>query len=317
MKLSLFAFFQVCLFCAAVSGQISITAVNVPYTQDFDTLANTGTGNTWTDNVTLVGWYSNRTAYNAGTGSINTGAMYSFGAAASTERALGSVASGTTGTIFYGVRLRNDTANPITSLEISYVGEQWRNGGNTSAHSLTFEYRQAPVITDIVTGSYTAFGSLNFTTPITGATAGAIDGNASGNRIAITATLAVNIPVGQEIMLRWVDIDDSGNDHGMGIDDFSVIPMFSPPTSANLNVEGRVTTASGRGIGGASVRLAGVEGVERWAVTNPFGYYRFAGLAAGGTYFVTVGAKRFTFANPTRTVNLDEDIIGLDFVSEQ
>lgn len=86
----------------------------------------------------------------------------------------------------------------------------------------------------------------------------------------------------------------------------------------NLSISGRVLRADGRGIGGAFVRLAGGgESGERWAVTNPFGYYRFAGLAAGGTYFVTAGAKRHTFAAPTRTVTLDEDIAGLDFVSEQ
>ena len=26
----------------------------------------------------------------------------------------------------------------------------------------------------------------------------------------------------EEIFLRWLDIDDSGNDHGLGVDDFSI-----------------------------------------------------------------------------------------------
>ena len=84
-----------------------------------------------------------------------------------------------------------------------------------------------------------------------------------------------------------------------------------------MTYSGRVVAADGRGIGGAFVRLAGGEGGERAAVTNPFGYYRFAGLAAGQTFFVSAGHKRFTFATPTRTVTLDEDITGLDFISEQ
>ena len=86
------------------------------YTQDFDTLTSSGTNNPWTDNLTLLGWYSNRTTYSAGTGSSNAGALYSFGSTSSSERALGSVASGSTGTIYYGVRLTNNTSDPIVSI---------------------------------------------------------------------------------------------------------------------------------------------------------------------------------------------------------
>jgi hypothetical protein len=86
-----------------------------PYSQDFDSLLNSGTSNPWTDDTTLSGWYSNRPTYNAGTGSSNAGALYSFGSTSAPERALGSVASGTTGTILYGVRLVNDTSSSISA----------------------------------------------------------------------------------------------------------------------------------------------------------------------------------------------------------
>ena len=74
-----------------------ITTLDTPLTENFDTLASTGTGIAWTDNSTIPGWYSTRTTYNSGTGSSNAGALYSFGVAgtnAVTDRALGSVASG-------------------------------------------------------------------------------------------------------------------------------------------------------------------------------------------------------------------------------
>ena len=66
----------------------SITSLDTPYTEFFDTLASSGTNLAWTDNVTLKGWYSSRTTYNSGTGSSNTGALYSFGTSAA-DRALG------------------------------------------------------------------------------------------------------------------------------------------------------------------------------------------------------------------------------------
>nr|MBP7558032.1 lamin tail domain-containing protein [Chitinophagaceae bacterium] len=49
------------------------------YSQNFNTLASAGTGNVWTDNSTIPGWYATRTTYNAANGSSNAGALYSFG----------------------------------------------------------------------------------------------------------------------------------------------------------------------------------------------------------------------------------------------
>ncbi len=207
----------------------SITALGVPLTENFDTLASAGTSITWTDNSTIPGWYSTRTTYNSGTGSSNTGALYSFGVAGTnpvTDRALGSVASGGTLTVYQAARLTNNTGITIASLDISYVGEQWRNGGNTAAHTLTFQYQVANA--GIITGAnapatgWTTFSPLSFTGPVTGSTAALLDGNAPANRIPKSATLAVAVADGQEIWVRWQDLDDSGNDHGLAIDDFSV-----------------------------------------------------------------------------------------------
>src|ERR1035437_5866638 len=93
---------------------------------DFDSLASSGTANGWTNNVTLPGWYASQSAglgvvssYRAESGSGNSGALYSFGATSSSERALGSLASGTPGNFAYGVRFINDTALTATNITIS------------------------------------------------------------------------------------------------------------------------------------------------------------------------------------------------------
>ena len=86
---------------SALTNNGSITALGTPLTENFDTLASSGTSFTWTDNSTIPGWYTSRTSYTVGTGSSNTGALYSFGVAGVnplTDRALGSVGSGSTGT---------------------------------------------------------------------------------------------------------------------------------------------------------------------------------------------------------------------------
>ena len=201
------------------------------YFQDFNLLANTGTANPWVDNVTIAGWYSTRLTYNASDGSSNAGALYSFGSTASTDRALGSVGSGSTGTVFYGARFKNNTGTAITSLKISYRGEQWRNGGNASAQTVNFAYQSsASALTSLTAGTWTNVSNLNFTSPVVGASAATLNGNLTTNSTIISfAITGLNIPAGNELMLRWEDIDHSGNDHGLGIDSLTVEANPSDP----------------------------------------------------------------------------------------
>ena len=110
---------------------MSLTTLGSAYTQNFDTLANTGT----TNNLTINGWYLNETGtsasnngqYDAGTGSGTAGDVYSFGAAASTERAFGTLFSGTLNPTI-GAQFTNNTGSTVTALDVSYIGEMWRAG---------------------------------------------------------------------------------------------------------------------------------------------------------------------------------------------
>ena len=214
--------------------------LGVPLTENFDTLASTGTGIAWTDNSTIPGWYSTRTTYNSGTGSSNTGALYSFGVAGTnpvTDRALGSVGSGSTGTVFHAARLTNNTGGTITSLDISYVGEQWRNGGNTTAHTLTFQYQVADPGSHHrrqCSGNRLDDGARaelhRARSPAQQPRRSTATRRRTGS--SISATLAVTVANGQEIWIRWQDPDDGGSDHGLAVDDFSVTAGGSPGDSA-------------------------------------------------------------------------------------
>ena len=232
----------------------SITSLDTPYTEFFDTLASSGTNLAWTDNVTLKGWYSSRTTYNSGTGSSNTGALYSFGTSAA-DRALGSVGSGGTGTVYYGVKLTNNTGSPITSLDIGYIAEQWRTGGSSNAtpsvaQLVDFQYRVANM--GVVTGinappaDWLDHDPLDFSSPTFGTTVGAaLDGNLPANRLSKASTLTVTVSNGQEIWLRWRDVDHPNNDHGLAIDEFSVTAHTSvtttPPSGSGTATPASVT----------------------------------------------------------------------------
>jgi hypothetical protein len=92
-------------------------------------------------------------------------------------------------------------------------------------------------------------------------------------------------------------------------------PLFAP-TAAGVAVSGRVTDTLGNGIGHVIVTLTDLTGVVQLARTGPFGYYRFENIAAGQIYYVSVSAKRHAFAEPTRFINVLDEVTDVDFVAE-
>ncbi len=232
---------QVVALAAAASSpalaQISITSPSFTYTNNFNSLATSGTP-TWTDNSTMTGWYAaNRvgsvntpfTSYTAGTGSSATGGLYSYGT--TSDRALGSIAdiSGAT-TVAYGVRFRNNTGATLTRLSIGFTGEQWRRaaGSGTVNHTLAVSYRISTTVTTPDPRNsltWTTVSSLTFNTPqdartVSGA---ALDGNNATNRVELfLANISISLPNNSEIFIRWVDSADTSTDHGVAIDDVRI-----------------------------------------------------------------------------------------------
>ncbi len=77
------------------------------------------------------------------------------------------------------------------------------------------------------------------------------------------------------------------------------IAYLPPPAVANAPLGGRVTQASGRGIGMVRIRLVSGDGlINLERRTNPFGFYNFAGLPTGMSYTITPSEKRYTFTPP-------------------
>lgn len=247
-------------------GQISLTAIGTPYVENFNTLTCSATNGgtvTWTDNTNLSGWYAahsgtfNLMTQLAASARSNTGRLYAV--VSGTDKSLGSRASGSTNTITYGVRLQNNTGTTITSLNISYYGEQWSIAENASnVNTISVDYKIAASITSTTGGTWTSAPALNFTQIWGSANSSglggsactgnsnqclSLDGNAAANRILITACLDIVIPAGQEFFLRWSDPDDSANDHHMQIDDLSITPFTDncstvlPVTWGNIESE--------------------------------------------------------------------------------
>ena len=209
----------------AAAGSVALTTLDAPYAQNFDSLADTGTSSALPDGWALLETGTNaNTTYTAGTGSGNAGDTYSFGAASSTDRALGGLQSGSL-VPTVGASFTNSTGGVITSIDIAYAGEQWRLGTTGRAVPDKIDFQYSFDATGLSGGTWLDADALDFTAPIAVATVGALDGNAAANRTSRAGTLSgFNLINGATIWIRWVSFDAAGADDGLAIDDFSLTP---------------------------------------------------------------------------------------------
>jgi hypothetical protein len=217
-------------FAAVSSPAFGIQILTIGSTgfENFDTLAATGTSS-----VLPAGWAFSEsgtganTTYDTGTGSSRTGNTYSFGAAGSTDRALGGLQSGSLIPLF-GVNITTPTGATLTSLAISYMGEQWRLGAATGRED-RLDFQFSLDATSVDNGTWANLDSLDFVGSITSGSTGALDGN--GNAIAISGEVSgLSLTDGSSIWLRWLDFNATGSDDGLAIDDFSVIARAAAST---------------------------------------------------------------------------------------
>ncbi len=295
----------------------SLTVSTLTYTQNFDTLASTGTSSTV---PTGFGFSETGTSarvnteYTANNGSDNTADTYSYGTTSSMERAFGSVRSGTL-TPIIGACFTNNTGGTINSLQITYDGEQWRLGALNREDRLDFQYSLNA--TSLTTGTWIDVNTLDFVAPVTTGTVGVLDGNAVANRTAgINSTISnLTIANGATFYIRYVDIDASMADDGLAIDNFSL--TASTLSSAMATIGGRVVNAKGRGISFVTVLLTGGSLAEpKYAMTNSSGYYRFADIPVGEGYVITAKSKSYVFRQPSLFVGVNENLTGVDFIGD-
>ncbi|HEX9946054.1 MAG TPA: Calx-beta domain-containing protein, partial [Allosphingosinicella sp.] len=269
---------------------ISLTSAGTAYTQNFNALSNTAgstTNDLNNDPQPLPGWFITETGggardneqYAVDTGSSNTGDIFSYGTAGSTDRALGSVQSGTLIAVL-GSQFTNNTGQTITELVISYTGEQWRISNTGAARDDRLDFQISLNATSLTTGTWADVNALDFTNPIkTAAAAGALDGNAAANRTAITHTITgLSIAPGATFWVRWNDLNSSGADDGLAIDDFSLTPVTAAAGESQTLVFDPASVTLAEGNSGATTYTFTV---TRTGGTT--GTLDFSGTIAGGT----------------------------------
>nr|WP_225444577.1 endonuclease [Pseudomarimonas arenosa] len=251
--------------------------------ESFDSLTASGTGSSLPN-----GWYAAENGsvgadYSADNGSANSGSVYSYGSTASSERALGTLASNST-TPLIGVQIQNDTGAVLTEFGFAFRGEQWRLGATGRAEQLGAEIStNATSLTDSG-ATWTTLSALSFVGPTSSGTVGALDGNASANQTQISTQVSgISVPVGATLWLRWVDVNVGGSDDGLAIDDVVITPpgggvdlppelSSSTPTNGAIEVDPAANLALQFSepvtLGGSAISLSCASTPQAFVVTG-------------------------------------------------
>lgn len=189
----------------------------------------------------LTGWQASNlgnsatTEFRSQNGSLSGSGgrgVISYGTNGSTERALGALPTSNQINPF-GLVLVNNSQDTYQKISVSFVGEQWRRGEPGVNNIMTFAYGEAANIA----GGLTAVPALSFSNPNTQAapTEVALDGNLPANQVAISGTITgLNWAPGETLVLRWTISEGSGQDNGMGIDNFEFTAQVPEPSTLAL-----------------------------------------------------------------------------------
>jgi hypothetical protein len=214
--------------------QIGLSSSGLAYTQDFNSLPNTGTG------TLPAGWSlfesgsSADSAVTADNGSNVTADSYSYGPTGAAERAL-AVLSGSGFTGWFGASFENLTGASIGSIQIAYTGEQWRLGTAGHTDSLFFEY--STNATSVTSGIFKALSDLDFKTLDT-STPGGYDGNITREARSGTIVPGVKFTGTTPLWIRWRNPYSGVAEDGLAVDDLSVTPWTIPTSNGSWNVDG-------------------------------------------------------------------------------
>ena len=245
------------LFCSSnlVLSQISTTpssypypAVNFVYTQNFSNLP---APSTYSSGITGKGPYflgslhtglqglfiSQTTGTNAAlnfatsSGSNATSGIFSYGATNAAIRGLGSLAS-SAGAYVFGISFTNTSNTVIDQFEIEFTAAQWRKGGSGKANEWTFLYHLSGTnnVLDSLTKKDT---TLNFTSVQTSIGTAALNGLLAVNQQKKKDTLLnLQWKPGEQLIIKWQDKDEVGNDDGMALHQLICKALTMPDNTA-------------------------------------------------------------------------------------
>jgi hypothetical protein len=217
------------------ANPVTINGINYALANPFgfsDPIVSSGAGGLGI--AQLNGWYglgSLGSKFGAQSGDQTTGGQISFGLPNSTNRALGLLATSSTGPTAFGAKFVNQSGQSLNTISVRLTGQLWRQ--SNLAKTLQCFYFIDPAGTADFSGNQTAsLPALDVSFPVNAAAVGgiAVDGTANVNQtnLSIINQQIADWPAGAALWLVWQMVDATGKAQGLAIDDLS----FSASTQA-------------------------------------------------------------------------------------
>ena len=209
----------------------------------------------------LAGWYGTSALlarFGATDGDQTTGGQISFGSAGSPDRALGMLATSSTGATAFGVRLLNDTGLALTRMNLQFTGEIWRQ--SNLPKTLQFYYTVDPTGTAAFPTNATAhLPALNVSFPTASADTGgaAVNGTLAVNQtnLSVADQPITNWAPGAALWLVWQMTDDTGKAQGLAIDNLSFSASIPLPVPLGIQVSGQGLSLNWAAVAGQIYQL--------------------------------------------------------------
>lgn len=135
-------------------------------------------------------------------------------------------------------------------------------------------------------------------------------GTTSDLRGNIIANDSITMNTGATIRGRLIALNAA-----VTLDTNRVIRCDLAPSSASVNIGGRVISPKGQGIARATVVMTDDSGLILTAYTGSFGQYNFDNVRVGRSVILQVFAGRHTFVEPTIQLSVMDELTDVDFIS--
>jgi hypothetical protein len=209
----------------------------------------------------MAGWYGTSallSRFGATDGDQTTGGQISFGQASGANRALGLLATSSTGATAFGVRFINSTTTTLTKMNLQFTGEVWRQ--SNLPKTLQFFYFVDPTGIAPFPGSATAYlPALDVSFPVVAADTGGVaaDGTLSVNQtnLSILNQAITNWPPGAALWLVWQMSDNTGKAQGLAIDNLNFSASVPRPVPLHALVSGNSLILNWTGTEGQTYQL--------------------------------------------------------------
>jgi hypothetical protein len=194
----------------------------------------------------LAGWYgasASGSKFGATAGDQTTGGQISFGAPNSPNRALGLLATSSTGATSFGAKFINQSGQALHAISVDVTGELWRQS-DLSKRLDAYYFIDSSGTSPFPTAPSDGLSGLNVSFPVNPTAIGgvAVDGTAGANQthLSIVNQIINDWSPGSALWLVWQMADSTGKAQGLAIDNlsFAAFSEGPPPVPVTFQVSG-------------------------------------------------------------------------------